>query len=148
MKCLSFNCRGMASASKKLSLQRLFEVDPIDIILLQETLGSADHITSSLQSLSPSWTFLAMDVVGRSGGLAIGYNPRTIRVSASWGGHRFMGIDLFSAVFGTNLWVVNIYGPCQQRENFWQHILKLLIFSYDHTIIGGDLNFSLGFCES
>ena len=112
MKCLSFNCRGMASVSMKLALRRLFEVDPIDIILLQETLGLAEHITSSLQSISPGWTFKAMDVVGRSGGLSIGYNPRTIKVSTSWGDHGFMGIDFFLAKLGTNLRVVNIYGPC------------------------------------
>lgn len=75
MKCLSFSCRGMASASKKLSLRRLFEVEMIDIIMLQETLGSAEKITSTLQSLAPGWTFLDFDVVGRSRGLAIGYNP-------------------------------------------------------------------------
>eukprot|EP00253_Pinus_taeda_P033192 PITA_33192 len=148
MKCLSFNYRGMASASKKVALRRLFEVDPIDIILLQETLGMTEHITSYLQSISPGWTFLVMDAVGRSGGLAIGYNHRTIRVSASWGGHGFIGIDLFSSKLGTNLRVVNIYGPCQQRENFWQHMLNLSILSSDNIILGGDLNFSLGFCKS
>ena len=65
MNCMSFNCRGLDSASKKLALQRLVEVDPIDIILLQETIGPAKLITCSLQSLVPSWNFVAIDVVGR-----------------------------------------------------------------------------------
>eukprot|EP00253_Pinus_taeda_P027066 PITA_27066 len=138
----------MASASKKLALRRLLEVEPIDIILLQETLGEVDHITSALKSISPGWIYWAMDVVGRSGGLSIGYNPRSIKASASWGGHGFMGLDFFSAKLGTNLRVVNIYGPCQQRENFWQHLLNLSIFSPNHIILGGDLNFSLDFGES
>ncbi len=64
MKFLSFNCRGLASASKKLALQRLVEVDPIEIILLQETLGLVEHITCSLQSLVLSWNFVAIDAVG------------------------------------------------------------------------------------
>jgi len=34
----------MASASKKLALRRLFEVEPVDIIMMQETLGDADLI--------------------------------------------------------------------------------------------------------
>eukprot|EP00253_Pinus_taeda_P026707 PITA_26707 len=148
MKYLSFNCRGLASTSKKLSLQRLFEVEPIDIILLQETLGLAEYITRSLQSLVSSWIFVAIDVVGRSGGLAIGYNPRSIRVDASWGQSRFMGIDIFSAELCKNLWIMNVYGPCHQREHFWHHFLNLLILASEHIIIGGDLNFSLGFSES
>eukprot|EP00253_Pinus_taeda_P003996 PITA_03996 len=138
----------MASASKKLPLRRLFEIEAIDIIMLQETLGSAEHITSSLYSISLGWNYMEMDVVGRSGGLAIGYNPKTIRVTASWGGHGFLGLDLFSEELGTNLQIVNIYGPCQQREHFWQHLLGLSIFSSDHIIIGGDLNFSPGYGES
>jgi len=113
MKCLSFNCRGMASASKKLALRRLFEIEPIDIIMLQETLGSVDLITSSLNSISPGWHYMAMDALGIFGGLAIEYNPKTIRVNASWGGHGFLGLDLFSAELGTNLQNVNIYCPCQ-----------------------------------
>lgn len=138
----------MPSASKKLALRRLFEIEPVDIILLQETLGWTDHITSSLNSISPGWTYMAMDAVGRSGGLSIGYNPKIIKVTASWGGHGFLGLDLFSAELGTNLWVFNIYGPCQQREHFWKHLLGLSIFSSDDIIIGGDLNFSLGYGES
>lgn len=128
MKCLSFKYRGMASASKKLALRRLFEVEPIDIILLQETLGEVDHITSFLKSILPRWNFIAMDAVGRLGGLAIGYKPCSIRALASWGGHRFIGLDFyFPAELGINLRVVNIYFPCQHREHFWQHLLDLTI---------------------
>jgi len=93
----------MASAPKKLALQILFEVEQSDIILLQETLGLAENITHSLQALAPRWKFLALDAVGRSGGLAIGYNPRTIKVDASWGGIGFMGIDIFSVKLGKTL---------------------------------------------
>lgn len=103
MKWLSFNCRGMASASKKLALCRLFEVNPVDIIMLQETLGDADHINRTLSSLNPGWLFYSLDVVGRSGGLAIGSNPRTIKVTTSWGGIGFIGMDIFSADLGMNI---------------------------------------------
>jgi len=86
MKCLSYNCRGLASSSKKLAMMRLIETDPIDIIMLQETLYSADHIICSMHSITPGWIYIALDVAGRSGGLAIGVNPHTIKVEASWGG--------------------------------------------------------------
>ena len=67
MKCMSFNCRGFASASKKLALKRLIELEPIDIIMLQETLGKADHISHSLQAMFLNWTFSASDAAGRLG---------------------------------------------------------------------------------
>jgi len=51
MKCLSFNCRGLASASKKLAMRRLFETVPVDIILLQETLGLVDPVSAALSSI-------------------------------------------------------------------------------------------------
>jgi len=148
MKCLSFNCRGLASASKKLALKRLYESSPVDIMLLQETLGLAESITAALSSIFPGWQFTAMDSTGRSGGLAIGFNPATIKALGSWGGPGFLGFDLFSADLGTTLRVINIYGPCQQRESFWNNLLGLSILSVEHLIIGGDLNFSLGYGES
>eukprot|EP00253_Pinus_taeda_P001820 PITA_01820 len=52
MKCLSFNCRGMASASKKLALQRLFENESVDIIMLHETLGNAESIYQTLTAIN------------------------------------------------------------------------------------------------
>lgn len=51
MKFLSFNCRGLASTSKKLALQRLIENETIDILMLQETLGSAVSIEHTLATL-------------------------------------------------------------------------------------------------
>lgn len=51
MKCISFNCRGLASSPKKLALKQLFEVEQPDIILLQETLGSAESTTRALASV-------------------------------------------------------------------------------------------------
>lgn len=148
MKCLSFNCRGMASASKKLALCRLFEVESMDIIMLQETQGDADPITRTLAPLKPGWHFYSLDAMGRSGGLAIGYNLRTIKVISSWGGLGFIGMDIFLAKLGLNLQVINIYGPCHRREDFWQCFLNLSITSPDHLVLRGDLNFSPGFGES
>jgi exonuclease III len=39
MKVISFNYRGLASPSKRLTLQRLMELSQPDVVLLQETLG-------------------------------------------------------------------------------------------------------------
>lgn len=55
MKCLSFNCRGLASTLKKLAMQRLIENDPIDILMLLETLGNVEDIEHTLAGLRPGW---------------------------------------------------------------------------------------------
>lgn len=80
--------------------------------------------------------------------MAIGINPRSIKMDSTWGGAGFIGLDIFSAELGMNLRVVNVYAPCSQRESFWQHLLHLSMMNEDRVIIGGDLNFSLGFRES
>jgi len=97
MKFLSFNYRGMASASERLALRRLFESEHVDIIMLQETLGTIESIDQTLSSINPGWHFHSLDAMGRSRGLSIGYHPRTINVIATWGGAGFIGLDLFSS---------------------------------------------------
>eukprot|EP00253_Pinus_taeda_P030096 PITA_30096 len=69
-------------------------------------------------------------------------------MDSSWGGQGFMGMDIFAVDLGQALRIVNIYGPCHQREPFWRHLLNLTLLASDHTILGGDFNFSLGFRES
>eukprot|EP00253_Pinus_taeda_P012292 PITA_12292 len=86
--------------------------------------------------------------LGEIGRLAIGINHRTIRLDSSWGGQGFLGVDIFSADLGVAFRIVNIYGPCQHREPFWNRLLNLSLMTASHTILGGDLNFSLGFRES
>jgi exonuclease III len=44
MKLISLNCRGLASPSKHLSLQRLLELSQPDVVLLQETLGEEEVV--------------------------------------------------------------------------------------------------------
>lgn len=83
MRWLSFNCRGLASPAKKLALRRLLDSKLIDIIYLQETLEKADQIIPVLQALKSGWIFHAHDVIGRSGGIALGINPRFIKINST-----------------------------------------------------------------
>lgn len=148
MKLLSFNCRGLASPPKKLALRLLFESGSVDIIYLQETLGLVDHIILVLHSIKPIWHFQALDIMGQLGGLALGINPCTIHLKASWCGVGFIGMDIFSSELGMELKIFNIYGPCHNKEAFWNHLLSLSIINSDQTILAGDLNFSIGYGES
>lgn len=123
MKWLSYNCRGLASPSKRLTLKRLLSCDPCDIIFLQETLASSNQIVRTLLSILLGWHFQTLDATGRSGGLALWINPRSIKVTSAWGGRGFLGMDVFSAKMGRNLHIVNIYALNHNRLDFWQQLL-------------------------
>ena len=70
---MSFNCRGLAGPKKKSALLRVITLDHPDVILLQETLGESSIIKERLESWLPGWSFVTLDVRGRSGGMAVGW---------------------------------------------------------------------------
>lgn len=47
-----------------------------------------------------------------------------------------------------DLRIINVYGPCSDRGTFWRTFLESDLLQVDNIIMGGDLNFSLGFYES
>jgi len=148
MKILSFNCRGFASLAKKLALRRLLLSSQMDIIFLQETLCQAEPLIQSLSAWLPSWTFHALDAFGRSGGLAIGVNNRVAEIKNIFGGRGFIGFDINAHSAGRDIRIINVYGPCTDRANYWRSLLESELFQADNIILGGDLNFSLGYSES
>lgn len=56
-------------------------------------------------------------------------------------------MDIFSAELGKHLRIMNIYGPNQNGLDFWQQFLDNRPISQS-SILGGDLNFSMGHEES
>lgn len=148
MKILSFNCRGFASLTKKLVLRRLLNSTHLDVIFLQETLCPADPLILTLSSWLPNWTFHALDASGRSGGLAIGVYNRSVEIRNIWGGKGFIGLDILAHSVDMDLRIINVYGPCSDRGTFWRTFLESDLLQADNIIMGVDLNFSLGFCES
>ena len=80
--------------------------------------------------------------------MALDFNPCTIHLKASWGGARFISMDIYSSDLGMDLKIVNIYGPFHNKEAFWNHLLNLSIINYDNIILGGDMKFYIGFGES
>ena len=112
---LSYNCRGLASPHKKSSIKRMIALLGPQIILLQETMVPRDLVKEVLESWLPGWVFEAVDAVGRSGGLAIGWLTSQIRCESIWGFHVGIGIEVYSRDIDIVFFVVNIYGPYQDR---------------------------------
>eukprot|EP00253_Pinus_taeda_P033133 PITA_33133 len=101
-----------------------------------------------LNSLLPGWKFTAIDSSGHSAGLAIGYKEGRIKVMNLWGSKQVIGMEIFSPDFSLPFLIVNIYGPCQGRESFWNDLLNKSLMKSPLLIVGGDLNFSIGRAEA
>ena len=144
MKIMSFNCRGLARPKKKSAFKRVFTLEHPDVILLQETLGLGDIIKEKLESWMTGWSFVTLDVRGRSGGLAVGWKLSAAKLVNSWGRDSVLGVELLFADLGTNLSVINVYGPYLNRAPFWDALLQDPLLRGDSVVVGGDLNFSLG----
>jgi len=144
MKIMSFNCRGLAGPHKKSAFRRVLTLEHPDVILLQETLGVGEVIKNCLESWMPGWSFLTLDVKGRSGGLAVGWRSSCMKLVDSWGMDSVLCVDVLSADLGITIKVINVYGPYHNRVPFWDAVTGNPLFSGDSLIIGGDLNFSLG----
>jgi len=147
MKIMSFNCRGLAGPNKKSAFRRVLTLEHPDVILLQETLGVGDVIKDCLESWLPGWTFITLDVKGRSGGLAIGWKNCKLKLITSWGMDSVLCAEVLSAELGFSIKVINIYGPYNNRVPFWDSLFGNPLLSGDSLVIGGDLNFSLGQSE-
>jgi exonuclease III len=148
MKLLSFNCRGLASPSKKSALKRLVTLHQPDVFFLQETLTNERSATQALMNLFPGWAFLGLDASGISRGLVTGWNSRKIKPLNSWASDSCLGLEVLVEGLGMTLNLLNIYGPNTDRIHFWNTLFKKDLLREENLIIVGDLNFSLGEAES
>jgi exonuclease III len=125
MKILTFNCRGVASLGKKLTLHRLVESTQPDILLLQETLGDSIQVIPLLGKICKGWNFTGLDSRGASGD-SIGWHSISIKLINDWGFDSGLGIKVFVEELGSCLTILNVYGPSQDRIPFG------IIFSTNH----------------
>ena len=115
-----------------------------DVLLLQETLGEGAEVENRLSLLLQDWSFITLDSIGRSRGLDIGWNCRTIKFLNHWGFESRLGITVFSKELEDPLNIVNIYGLCHNRGPYWDTVFNKSFLKENHLIMGGDLNFPLG----
>jgi exonuclease III len=97
MKIMSFNCRGLVGALKKPSLKRVVTTEHPDVLLLQETMGVGDEIKTCLELMLLGWVFTTVDALGRSGGLAKGWNSHNVQVLNSSGLDSGLGITIMTS---------------------------------------------------
>eukprot|EP00253_Pinus_taeda_P008879 PITA_08879 len=57
-------------------------------------------------------------------------------------------MEVLSPDFPFPITIVNVYGPCQGRDSFWEELMSKSVMKSQLMIMGGDLNFSLGRTEA
>eukprot|EP00253_Pinus_taeda_P017821 PITA_17821 len=72
-----------------------------------------------------------VDVNGCSGGIALGFNSRNINLCNIWGGIRHIGVDIYSSKLGSDIIILNVYGPCHNHGDFWDHLLNYNLLQID-----------------
>lgn len=81
MKDISLYIRRLRGQSKKLAHKRMMDLDRLDIVLIQETMGRGSHLISNLKNPMASWNFLATQSEGFSEGLIIGWNQNVTLIN-------------------------------------------------------------------
>jgi hypothetical protein len=119
-----------------------------DLLLLQETMGEVASVIPLLEGFLKQWKFIGVDSKGRSRGLAMGWNTRTVKLLNSWGFDSGVGIKNSLEDLGRCFMALNVYGPTQDRILFWENLLNKYFLRNEDLILGGDLNYSLGMAES
>lgn len=92
--------------------------------------------------LKSGWLETRLNAVGLSGGTLVSSNPDMAKMQVYNTCARVM-LEGFMKGFSYQVRIFNIYGPYCRRVEFWDRVKTFGILSSDHTIIAGDLNFTI-----
>jgi hypothetical protein len=136
---ISINIRGVGGPLKQASMRRLLEKTQSSIIFLQETLVDAFVARDFMHQLRPSWLACATSSVGNSGSLLASWDPTLFDLSPMLSPG---GILLSETCFelNTSINLLNVYGPCADRKDFWERLDDLGLLAAKKLILAGDLN--------
>jgi hypothetical protein len=131
----------VGGTSKFLALKRFLELAKPDVLFIQETMVCEAKAREFFVKLLPNWYLCGVDSLGLSGGLLIAWNPRKYDFST------FLtpaGILLDGLVKDLNkrLKLINCYGPCYDRDDFWEVMKRDGLLNEHNIILRGDLNFT------
>ena len=144
---LSFNCRGLSILSKNIVLHRLVEEKHPNVLFLHKSMCDGQVIVAELELLIKGWKFVCVDVKDKYGGLLLGLKVICFHFLNSWVVVSGLGVSIYSIELKFPFWFINIYDPYLEREGLLNNILSKYCIDKSNIILGGDLNFSLGFSK-
>jgi hypothetical protein len=111
----------------------------LDIIFLQETLVDSKKARLFLNRFLSNWHICTVSSLGNSGGLVVAWDPTKFDLSPflCCGGMLLSGTFLFN---NKRIHFLNIYGPCTDRQTFWNKVEARGLLDLENLIIAGDLN--------
>jgi endonuclease/exonuclease/phosphatase family metal-dependent hydrolase len=136
---LSLNIRGVGGHLKAASYRRLLSLTSPDIIFLQETLVDNKKTRLFLNQFHSNWHICSVNSLGTSGGLVVAWNSDKYILSPYFccGGILLSGT---SPITHNRINLLNFYGPCTDRQLFWEKIEAGGLLDLENLIIVGDLN--------
>lgn len=120
--CPLYEYSWIRGAHKFLALKELFHMSNPYIILLQESMHSAQHMVSYFRKTLPEWHIATTDSIGPFGGLVALWNPRWVFLKTY---SCFLGILLAGKIRDLHgcIHIRNIYAPIGTipifRRNWW-----------------------------
>ncbi|XP_021979605.1 uncharacterized protein LOC110875708 [Helianthus annuus] len=143
MNYLSININGVSSVSKGNWVKKLKRNLKVDVIGLQETHRSG----LSEKNLRCFWDYTKLkvatvDSVGRSGGLALLWNPDRFSDDLMLKNQRFLLVSGFMAGVEERLNLINIHAPNEARNRriLWADLLNLMSQMEGMWVLFGDFN--------
>ena len=119
MLCLSFNTRGLGSSPKLNALKRMItSIKPL-VILLQEAMLEGTKEIKILEIWLKNLSFAYISSEGCSGGLLTAWSPELLEIKIERYG-TVLKIVLEDKNSGGTFTLFNVYGPYQNRRNFWE----------------------------
>jgi hypothetical protein len=139
---LSLNLRGTGGTLKLTSVRSVLEKTCPEIVLFQETLVHANKAQAFIHSLRPTWFSCVVKSLGNSGGLMVSWDPIFfyLVLFLTCGGILLSGICLATR---RKFSILNVYEPCVERKNFWEHLGSSVLLAQKILILVGDLNLTL-----
>jgi hypothetical protein len=81
---LSQNCHRLANFTKKLAIKCIIDLHSPSILLLQETMIVGSKAIDSFTKSFLDWDFLALDAIGKLGGILSGWRKSSPKLFNSW----------------------------------------------------------------
>jgi hypothetical protein len=66
--------------------------------------------------------FAMVDARGCSGGLATGRIKKNCKLESVWSFESGIGLTFFSSGMERNVTIINVYGPYQDRQRYWNSL--------------------------
>lgn len=143
MQLISWNCRGLGNPTKAEAIKDLLKMEPIDILMLQETKVEGEILLSTCNT---KWKFDSGKVVSARGttrGIGTFWAKNSFTLERSFETQHWIYTELRHIASNLSIALFNMYVPVhyEEKRGCWKTLSKFL----DHNnlrniIIGGDLN--------